>query len=349
MKRLLYLSMLLLLLSSFSLSALISKVQVPLVISSEKFMLHSSSSFHPENPERIGSTLPILKQLHDDNKITLKVPLCEEKENSNDKQSYNRIMQEALNIIKKVHSEDYIRQVKGACAAGSNTIGWEDADTYINQHSFNQAVMAQSAWLEALSFTVSNNKMAYACVRPPGHHAIQSRSMGFCIFNFAVGAALYALEKLGLNKVGILDFDVHYGNGIADLISNNKNIKYVSIHEQPLFPFSGKTDVKGEHNNILNIILDSGTKIESYEKKLVHEAIPFLQEWKPDILIVSAGYDALASDDLSNVMLHPSDYRIISQHLKDNFGEKILFGLEGGYNIKELPLAIKETIFPFSS
>jgi acetoin utilization deacetylase AcuC-like enzyme len=341
-------SRLLFFLLSSSLSLSTTVIKLPLIISSESFMLHSSTSFHPENPDRIRSTLPILKELENENLITLKIPLCEEKDNNNDKQSYNRIMQESLNVIKKVHSEDYIRQVKGACDAGSKTISWEDSDTYINQHSFKQAVMAQASWLEALSFTVNNNKMSFACVRPPGHHAIYSRSMGFCIFNFAVGTAIYALESLGLKKIGILDFDVHYGNGVADLISNNKNIKYVSLHEHPLFPFSGKTDVKGDYNNILNIILDSGTKIESYEQKLKSEAIPFLLEFQPDIIIVCAGYDALSSDDLSNLMLHPNDYRIISQHLKDNFGEKIIFGLEGGYNTKELPLAIKETILPFT-
>ena len=312
-------------------------------------MLHSSSSYHPENPDRIRSTLPILKQMHENNMIRLKIPLAEEKEISNDKQSYNHIMQEALNVIKKVHAEDYIRQVKGSCEAGSKIISMDDADTYINEYSFKQTVMAQASWLEVLKNVQKDNVMGFACVRPPGHHAIHSRSMGFCIFNFAVGTALYALESLGLNRVAILDFDVHYGNGVADLISSNPNIRYTSLHEHPLFPFSGKTDVKGSHNNILNIVLESGTRNDVFEKKLISEAIPWLLEFQPDILIVCAGYDALASDELSNLMLTPSAYGTIASHLKESFGNKIVFGLEGGYNINDLPLAIKETILPFTS
>jgi acetoin utilization deacetylase AcuC-like enzyme len=323
--------------------------KIPIVISSEKFMLHSSTTYHPENPDRIRSTLPILKQMHDSNMIRLKIPLAEEKEIANDKQGYNRIMQEALNVIKKVHAEDYIRQVKGSCESGSTIISMDDADTYINTYSFKQCVMAQSAWIEVTKDVLNENVMGFACVRPPGHHAINSRSMGFCIFNFAVGTALHALENLGLSRVAILDFDVHYGNGVADLISSNPSIRYASLHEHPLFPFSGKADVKGDHNNILNIVLDAGTKVEAYEQKLRDEAIPWLVEFKPDILIVCAGYDALASDELSNLMLLPSDYGKIAKNLKDNFGNKIVFGFEGGYNINDLPLAIRETILPFTN
>jgi acetoin utilization deacetylase AcuC-like enzyme len=337
-----------LLLSLLSLSLSMVTNKIPLVISSEMFMLHSSSSYHPESPDRIKTTLPILQGLHNDKKIRLKIPLAEEKELSNDKQGYNHVMQEALNVIKKVHKEDYIRQVKGASESGSKTISWEDSDTYVNQYSFKQCVMAQSAWLEAIKEVVNTGNMGFACVRPPGHHAVYSRSMGFCIFNFVVGAATYALETLGLNRVAILDFDVHYGNGVADLITSNPNIRYASLHEN-IFPFSGKTDVTGDHNNIKNIILDSSTTIETYEKKLITEAIPWLLEFKADILIVSAGYDALASDDLSSIMLTSNDYGIIAKHLKDNFGNKIMMGLEGGYNIKDLPFAIKETIIPFTT
>lgn len=177
-----------------------------------------------------------------------------------------------------------------------------DPDTYISSGTYHQCIQAQSAWLDGLSSVLENKNPAFAITRPPGHHALKGRSMGFCIFNFAVATAVHALSQPDVNRVAMLDFDVHFGNGIASMISSNPNIRYTSIHQEDLFPYGqGKRDQTGDHGNILNIPVPMGTTWETYEPYLTSQAIPFLKEFDADVLIVSAGYDALISDEISSV------------------------------------------------
>ena len=137
---------------------------------------------------------------------------------------------------------------------------------------------------------VKNKTMSFAVVRPPGHHAVKGRSMGFCIFNFAAGAATYAIQTLGLERVSILDFDVHYGNGVADLIAPNPKIRYSSLHQDRIFPNSGNEDVHGQHNNIKNVPLPGGTTYASFKPLLTSSVLPYLKEFDPQLVIVCAGY-----------------------------------------------------------
>ena len=190
--------------------------------------------------------------------------------------------------------------------------------------------------------------MAYALTRPPGHHACTNKGMGFCVFNFAVGAALYALDYIGLRRVAILDFDVHYGNGIAEMISTRGDIRYCSLHEGGIFPGNGLISETGHFNNILNIPLASGTSWNGiYKDNFINKALPFLSDFQPDLVIVSAGYDAMSSDDLSTMMLQPRDYGEMGTLIKNTFGSAVVFGLEGGYNLIDLPYAVKATINAF--
>lgn len=222
-----------------------------------------------------------------------------------------------------------------------------DEDTFISKTTFDICILAQNAWIDAVDQVVQHKTMAFALTRPPGHHALRADSMGFCIFNFAVGAAHYALDYLNIQRVGIIDFDAHYGNGVASMISNNKKIKYTSIHQSNAFPYSGTADVKGDFNNILNIPISAGTTYESYISLLKDQAIPFLKDFNPELVIVCAGYDALATDTLAELNLVPKDYESISRLIKDAFGP-VMFGLEGGYDIKDLPKAVISTIKPYT-
>lgn len=217
-------------------------------------------------------------------------------------------------------------------------------------------------------------RMTFALTRPPGHHACTAKGMGFCIFNFAVGAALYALDYSSVQRVAILDFDVHYGNGVAEMISHRSNIRYCSLHEENNFPNTGHASVTGHYNNILNIPLPSGTKWKGlYQHKLINEAIPYLQSFQPDLVIVCAGYDAMASDELSTLLFQPQDYFELATLLKQAFTSTttndnnstiytsnsnnntnntnrsacIMFGLEGGYNLADLPYAVIATLDAF--
>ena len=172
----------------------------PLIISSDKLMRHRTTSYaHPECPERIQGSLEILNEMLNANLIRLEKPSGEVSEDR---------LQLASSIISRVHDNEYIRDVKIRCEKGAKNISPWDADTYISKHSFEQCLHAHSAWIDAVDEAMIHKNMAFAVVRPPGHHSSRSQSMGFCIFNFAVGAATYAMETQGAKRVGILDFDV---------------------------------------------------------------------------------------------------------------------------------------------
>lgn len=254
----------------------------PLVVTSSRFLSHKPKGYHPECPERVSSCITAIEQL-DSCDIRLPSaeasPFCE---------SF------ALEVIRQAHNPAYVNQIRTLCSRGAPFISPWDQDTYLSSDTFEQCVLAQSAWLDCVNSVVNDRRTSFALTRPPGHHAGTKNGMGFCIFNFAVGAAIYATNHLQLNRVAILDFDVHYGNGIAEMISHRSNIRYCSLHEDSLFPLGqGSAYERGGHNNILNIPLRSGTKWDVYKKELVERAIPFLLEFKPDLVIVSAGYGRL--------------------------------------------------------
>lgn len=184
----------------------------------------------------------------------------------------------------------------------------------------------------------------FALVRPPSHHACRSKGMGGCLLNSAATAAVYALNKPGIQSVAILDIDAHHGNGIAHCVQDNKAIRYCSIHEaasssflgrarnDPEDPRSASYDDKGPLGNILNINLPPGTTWEDgYREALENQAMPFLTAAEPDILLVAAGFDALEADLTSRLKLQPSDFRHIATMIPAAFGKRVAFGLEGGY------------------
>lgn len=225
---------------------------------------------------------------------------------------------EALDILHSVHDGNYIASVREACNRGQRILSPWDEDTYINRNTFSQLVTAQSAWMDAVDHVMlssgrtpeseeSEETIAFAVTRPPGHHASFDNSMGFCIFNFAVGAAHHAISKHNLERIAILDYDVHYGNGVADLVKGNRNIRYASCHQADIFPYGrGKRDEVGVYNNICNVPLPSCTKGDGWLRALKDELVPFLKDFRPQLLIVCAGYDGLASDELAQVHNHRS-------------------------------------------
>ena len=223
------------------------------------------------------------------------------------------------------------------------------SDTYISKNSFDVCVLAQTAWMDCIDDILKAKeeaRTAFAITRPPGHHAVKSSSQGFCIFNFAVGAATYALKKGVVNKIGIIDFDVHFGNGVADLVAGNEHIRYTSLHQYGIFPTTPNEGKGGEvEGNIFNIELPLGTNGESYFPLFKEKAIPYIKQFSPDMLIVCAGYDALSKDPLADMNLEPRDFGELAKIIKETFGDiPTLYGLEGGYDLETLPLALKETI-----
>ena len=170
------------------------------------------------------------------------------------------------------------------------------------------------------------------------------------MFNFAVGAAKYALGKEGIDKVSILDWDVHFGNGVSALVADEGNIRYASAHQLKIFPggISSEEGWTGPKDNLLNVGIEAGSGKEAYLRALEDNILPFLfhkDVHAPDLVIVCAGYDALASDPMANVNLQPEDYYEITRLIKEHSGQvPVCFGLEGGYNLQELPVAIEYTL-----
>ena len=187
-----------------------------------------------------------------------------------------------------------------------------------------------------------------ALTRPPGHHATANLPNGFCLFNFCAAAALHAvsMEHPTIRRVSILDWDVHYGQGVADIVRHHPNIRYVSVHQTPAFPYMGEQEcVQGRFGNLYTVPIEAGTTWESgYREVFLNKALPFVYStngdetsWQPDLVIVSAGYDALESDKLASVSLAAKDYGRMARALVDRVPCPIVFGLEGGYQLSAVP------------
>ena len=252
----------------------------PLITTSQALLKHKAQGYHPECPERLSGCLDVLKKMEDSSQIKI-LDLNSETEI---KPEENNL---ALDIVKKVHCHKYVERVRILSSRGAQKLSLSDEDTYINRFSFNQSIISQLAWLKGVDHVLNSRSMAFSVSRPPGHHATFDSSMGFCIFNFAVGAAHYAIEHYNLSRVGILDFDVHYGNGVADLVKSNNKIRYTSLHELNIFPLGrGGEEETGDFGNILNIPVKYGAKFDLYEKLLREKAIPFIKEFNPELVII---------------------------------------------------------------
>lgn len=209
--------------------------------------------------------------------------------------------------------------------------------------SYDVAVLAVSAWMDGVDCTLATGQPTFVLARPPGHHALPDTGMGFCLFANAALAAHYALELPQIKRVAILDWDVHHGNGTQQLVENNPQIAFCSIHQSPFFPFTGRETEQGINNNVLNVRVKAGNTIKEYEPIFQEIIIPFLNHFQPDLLIISAGCDANESDSLGWVNLQPTDYGIFTK-LCLQVTCRIVFGLEGGYELNSLSQSIVSTI-----
>ena len=188
-----------------------------------------------------------------------------------------------------------------------------------------------------------NFNNAFCAVRPPGHHAEKQKAMGFCVYNNVAVGAYYLLEKYKLKKVAIIDFDVHHGNGTQDIFYNNEKVLYISSHQYPYYPGSGAANEKGNKDNILNVPLNAGT--QSHEFLNAYESIfKKLKTFKPEFILLSAGFDAHKDDPLAQINLESKDYYTLTKRIlmlaKELCGGKVVSILEGGYDLN----ALKESV-----
>ena len=246
-----------------------------------------------------------------------------------------------------VHEPDYIEDLRLICQGGG---GWLGGDTVATAATFGAAAVAAGSCMWAARLVVEGGMDSVLClVRPPGHHALPNRAMGFCFFNNAALAAEMALA-LGLSRVAILDWDVHHGNGTQDIFYARGDVLYVSIHEHGLYPRTGTVDEVGVDAGIgrtINLPLPDGALDRHYLRAVDEVAIPVLRRYRPELLIVSAGYDGHTTDPLANHVLTADGYHQLAtraQVMADELcGGHLLVVLEGGYCLDALAHCLENT------
>lgn len=297
------------------------------VIYSDEFLEHKTGRFHPETPGRLKAVATALQQSQFAHQLAWQSPTPVTES-------------QALALIQQIHTSDYIKIVQYLANTGG---GYLDGDTPVSPRSYDVALLAVSAWLDGVTHVLATHNPAFVLARPPGHHAESDRGMGFCLFSNAAIAAYYALQHDGINRVAILDWDVHHGNGTQAIVENHPQIGFCSLHQSPCYPGTGQASEQGKYNNVLNLPIRSGSTLTEYQALFDSKVMPFLSNFQPDLLIVSAGYDATAADPLAEVALQPQDYGVFTEYCLQ-ITRKIVFGLEGGYDFTALGQSVVATI-----
>ncbi|MEA5617996.1 histone deacetylase [Cronbergia sp. UHCC 0137] len=297
------------------------------IIYSDEFLEHKTGVYHPEKPERLTAIVEALKSASFSENIKWVTPT---------------IKPELMSWAETAHTPAYIDKVRAIATSGG---GYLDSDTPISPRSYDVALLAVSAWLEGVDIVLTSKNPAFVLARPPGHHAESHTGMGFCLFSNAAIAGLYALKQPDINRVAIIDWDVHHGNGTQAIVENNPQIAYCSLHQYPAYPGTGRNSDQGYHNNVLNLPVRPRSDITTYQPLWENKILPFLTNFQPELLIVSAGYDANAADPLAGVNLQPEDFGIFTEYCL-SLTHKILFGLEGGYDLPTLSQSVIATLLP---
>ena len=281
---------------------------------SNNFLNHETPPGHPEHAGRLEAIISALTQSAYVDALQWKNPRKASRQE-----------------IELAHTESHIDSIYKICASGG---GYLDADTPVCQESYNVGLQSVGAWLDAVDL-LCQGESSFIISRPPGHHAEADRPMGFCLFSNAAIAAKYALNNKNINKVAIFDWDVHHGNGTQEIVQHEPNIAYASIHQFPFYPGTGLQTETGKCDNILNIPVPSGLSRQDYISKFDNLVIPFLISFEPDLLYISAGFDAHFNDPLGGLLLEANDFKYMTQQCRTVLPQ-LLIGLEGGYDVNAL-------------
>ena len=288
------------------------------IITTDSYSNHETGQGHPERADRVSV---VIENLEKNKKLIWKKPLKFDHK-----------------YLKITHKPNYIDEVENSFP--KKGLHFLDGDTIVSPGSRQASSDAVASIITAIDSVVSKEfKNVFCPVRPPGHHAEKNKAMGFCVYNNVAVGAHYLIEKYKLNKIAIIDFDVHHGNGTQDIFYENEKVLYISTHQYPFYPGTGANNEKGKHNNVLNIPLPAGTNSEEYFNAYEF-VLKKLKEFKPEFVLFSAGFDAHEDDPLAQFKLKSKDfYDITKRTLKitnQYTNNKVVSILEGGYDLNAL-------------
>jgi acetoin utilization deacetylase AcuC-like enzyme len=258
--------------------------------------------------------------------------------------------QASVNDIELAHTRMHVAAMRGvgqelaeAIQAGGPPYAQIDPDTAMNMHTWKAMLRAAGAVLAATDAVMAGElENAFCAVRPPGHHACHDRAMGFCFFNNIAIAAKYALERHGLKRVAVVDFDVHHGNGTEDILGGDPRALMVGFFQHPFYPYTG---VEGHAANMVNLPVPAYTRGMEIRELIEQEWMPRLEAFRPQMIFISAGFDAHREDDLGQLGLTENDYTWITSRVKDiakkHASGRIVSSLEGGYNLGALGRSVE--------
>ncbi len=289
--------------------------------------LHETTSYHPDTAERleaihdrlIASGLEMIMHFHDAPMVTVE-QLC------------------------RVHDAGYVNDIFHKLQENERV--WLDADTLMVSASLTAAQRGAGAVIKAVDLVMKNEaRTVFCCVRPPGHHAEHNKAMGFCIFNnVAVGVA-HAMAKYKLERIAIIDFDAHHGNGTEDIFRGQSEVLLCSSFQHPFYPDTG---VPGKHDNMINIGLPAGSSGEQFRQLIEQQWLPELEAFQPELIFISAGFDGHREDDMSDLDFVEEDFAWVTREVKkiaDKFAQgRIVSTLEGGYAMSALGRSVASHI-----
>tara|TARA_A100001011_G_scaffold399028_1_gene505836 strand:+ start:74 stop:1003 length:930 start_codon:yes stop_codon:yes gene_type:complete len=298
------------------------------LIFSNSYQNHDTGPGHPEQIARVSVIIENLRRYNNNNILWKKPSIITD------------------DIIKDTHDDAYIDLVKNSFPTkGFSSL---DGDTIISPGSKEATFDAAASIITAIEGVQNKEfKNAFCSVRPPGHHCNQNKAAGFCILNNVAIGAKYLVKKYKYKRIAIIDFDVHHGNGTQDIFYDNKNILFISTHQYPYYPGTGSEKEKGKFNNICNIPLPAGTNSEEYLNAFEF-VLKKLRNFRPEFILISAGFDGHNDDPLAQFKLETDDYykitkRILETSKKFSNG-KVVSILEGGYDLQALQDSAKRHV-----
>ena len=303
----------------------------------ERFLLHDTGPNHPENPERL---IPVIRDLKNNDQITSNTVWP----------NFEVATAEELSLV---HSKEYIELVDRQVSQLNNNMAFlSTGDTPISKDSNLVAKLAVGAGLEAVDQIMAGNlSSAFALVRPPGHHASSSIGMGFCVYNSIAVVARYLQKKYGLERILIVDFDVHHGNGTQDIFYEDNSVFYFSVHQHPLFPGTGRPNERGEGEGegyTLNVELPKGSGNNEVIRAFNLQLRPAMDQFRPEFVLVSAGFDAHLGDPLGQLNYTNDGYGVVAEILQDisqKYADgRTLYMLEGGYNAENVSQSVQKIL-----